>query len=187
MLFPVIKHPAVLKDIIFPFHKTTGLCGAYRLCPQTLPIRAIKRRFTWHNFRRLLWCKVVLSDIFNRVVLTLLILFCFCFCFPQAKNVDRLDRLIQELKDKDPIVQRRATGTLGQIKGARAVEPLVAALKDEKYIIRSAAADALGSIGTPAVEHLIVALKDKDLFVRNRAAGALGQIAAPDGEDNNMA
>ena len=107
------------------------------------------------------------------MVLTLLILFSFCSCFSPGKNVDRL---ILGLKHKDPVVRLNATTALGKTKDARAFEPLIAALKDEKYSVRRNAADALVSIGPPAVEPLIAALKDKDSSVRSGAAGALGKI-----------
>ncbi|MBI5238525.1 MAG: HEAT repeat domain-containing protein [Deltaproteobacteria bacterium] len=64
---------------------------------------------------------------------------------------------------------------LGVIKDPRAVEPLVAALKDVD--ISEAAADALGKIkDLRAVEPLIEALKDKHTGARVKAALALGSI-----------
>ena len=58
--------------------------------------------------------------------------------------------------------------------GSFAVEPLSAALKDEEWDVRQAAAEALGEIKDPrAVEPLIAALKDKDSDVRKAAAEAL--------------
>jgi hypothetical protein len=62
----------------------------------------------------------------------------------------------------------------------RAVEPLIAALKDGDSRVRSNAAIALGEIGdTRAVEPLIAALKDGDSSVRSNAAIALGVIGDP--------
>jgi HEAT repeat protein len=61
--------------------------------------------------------------------------------------------------------------------GALAMEPLIAALKDENEYVREAAAEALGKIGDPrAVEPLIDALQDKEWFVRRTAAEALISI-----------
>jgi HEAT repeat protein len=121
-----------------------------------------------------------LSNIFKVVVLTLLILFSFCSCFPKGKNVDRLNRLIHELKDKDPVVRRNATDALGKIKDAPTVEPLIAALKDKDSSVRSRAAGALGQIkDARAVEPLIAALKDEKYSVRSGAADALGSIGTP--------
>jgi HEAT repeat protein len=61
---------------------------------------------------------------------------------------------------------------LGEIKDPRAVEPLIAALKDKG--VCAAAAYALGEIKDPrAVEPLIAALKDESFSVRRAAAEAL--------------
>jgi len=67
-------------------------------------------------------------------------------------------------------------GALGKI-GTPAVEPLLAALKDEDSGVRSKAARALGEIkDTRAVEPLISALEDEDPGVRWNVAYALGEI-----------
>ena len=74
-------------------------------------------------------------------------------------------------------VRRDAAEALGQIGDARAVGPLIAALRDDISSVRQAAAEALGQIGdTSAVEPLIAALRDASLGVRRAAADALGQI-----------
>jgi hypothetical protein len=77
---------------------------------------------------------------------------------------------------KDGSVRMLAAGALGQMRDPRAVQPLIAALKDSDRHVPETAAEALVKIGTPAVEPLIVALKDSDSNVRRLAAGALGQI-----------
>ena len=62
--------------------------------------------------------------------------------------------------------------------GARAVEPLVAALKEGEKWLRQGAAWALGKIGDPrAVGPLMTALSDPKADVRKNAAWALGQFA----------
>jgi HEAT repeat protein len=43
-----------------------------------------------------------------------------------------ITELIKELKHKDSSVRRNAAETLGKIGGARLVEPLIEALKEEK-------------------------------------------------------
>ena len=74
-------------------------------------------------------------------------------------------------------VRRDAAEALGQIGDARAVGPLIAALRDDISSVRQAAAEALGQIGdTSAVEPLIAALRAASLGVRRAAADALGQI-----------
>ena len=104
---------------------------------------------------------------------------------------------------KDAYIREAAAKALGEIGDARAIEPLIDALKDESEYVRSAAAEALDKlgwqpdteerkaaywaakqewdkcveIGAPAVEPLIIALKD--WRVREAAAEALGKIGAP--------
>jgi HEAT repeat protein len=99
-------------------------------------------------------------------------------------------------------VRQAAAVALGAIGDARAVEPLIAALKDEDSGVRLWAAKALDAIGwkpetgeaealyliaqrkwdgcvkigAPAVEPLIAALKGEDWRVREAAAEALGKV-----------
>jgi len=74
-------------------------------------------------------------------------------------------------------VRSSAARALGGIKDARAVEPLIGALKDKEWPVRWSAASALGKIkDTRAVEPLIGALRDIDELVRCDAAWALGKI-----------
>jgi HEAT repeat protein len=80
---------------------------------------------------------------------------------------------------KDWHVRQAAAHALGQIRSARAVEPLVVALRDLNWRVRISAAEALGQIGDArALEPLIAALKDQNAFVRTSAAEALRQIGA---------
>jgi len=88
----------------------------------------------------------------------------------------KVETLINELKDHHGPVRLRceAARKLGTIGDARAVEPLVAALKDRDRGLRVCAASALGAIKDPrAAAPLIVALNDKDEYVRLSAAKAL--------------
>ena len=60
---------------------------------------------------------------------------------------------------------------------ARAVEPLIAALKGSDRVMQWRAAEALGTLGAArAVEPLIAALKDSKSSVRMSAAEALGKL-----------
>ncbi|MCP4258867.1 MAG: HEAT repeat domain-containing protein, partial [Planctomycetes bacterium] len=62
----------------------------------------------------------------------------------------------------------------GEIKDARAVESLIAALKDNNSTVRWSAAEALGKIkDARAVGPLIDALEDDDNSVRREAEKAL--------------
>lgn len=84
--------------------------------------------------------------------------------------------LISRLGDREPSVRDSVVATLQRI-GPPAVEPLIAAMQDEDWIIRQGASQALGRIGDPkAVEPLIGALEDKNQWIRRYAAEALGLI-----------
>ena len=111
-----------------------------------------------------------------------------------------VESLSAALKDTDKYVRKAAAYALGEIKDPRAVEPLIAALRDSD--VREAAAEALDrlgwkpgkdesagwywmakcewekcvALGASAVAPLIAALKDTDKYVRKAAAEALGQI-----------
>jgi len=93
----------------------------------------------------------------------------------QKRDVKGLIRALGYVKDAK--VRGGAAEALGELKDARAVEPLIGALKDRYTDVRKAAAEALGKIGAPAVELLIAALKDKrmDRYVHEAAAEALGK------------
>ena len=94
----------------------------------------------------------------------------------QNSNIE-IEKLIENLKDKDSKVRKKSAEALGSIGDMRAVEPLIEALKDEDENVRENAAKALGQIkDVKAVEPLIVALEDKDSGVRRYAAAALGNI-----------
>lgn len=74
-------------------------------------------------------------------------------------------------------VRHKAAWALGRIRDNHAVEPLIAALKDEAANVKSTAAGALGEIGdNQAVEPLIAELKDETPDVRSAAVKALGKI-----------
>jgi HEAT repeat protein len=114
-----------------------------------------------------------------------------------------VEPLIASLKDSKARVRERAAETLGRIGDARAVDPLIACLKqpspdqatadgqdmsngdesddqkkaraDEDSEVRQKAAEALGKLGSPAVAPLMACLDEKDPSVRSLAATALGQ------------
>lgn len=89
----------------------------------------------------------------------------------QAASVDEL---IQQLNHENTITRLNAVKALGEAKDARAVDPLIAVLKDEKC--GSTAANALAKIGQPSVAPLCIALKDDSPVARRNAAMALGKI-----------
>jgi len=70
-----------------------------------------------------------------------------------------------------------AVVALGALEDKRAVQPLIAMLKDEKDFIRSTAVIALGRVGSrQAVKPLIDALNSEAENVRRSAAFALGDL-----------
>lgn len=86
--------------------------------------------------------------------------------------------LIQALGyQKDSGIRTAAARALGMTGDARAVEPLLAALRDPDGNTRYAAAQSLGHFGDArAVDPLIAALKDPDRNARRAAAQSLGKI-----------
>jgi len=100
-------------------------------------------------------------------------------CKAAAKALGRIgdaravEPLIAAFMNK--LLTENAIETLVKI-GAPAVEPLIAALKDENWRTRWAAAKTLGQIGAPAVEAIIAALRDSNRTVREAADSALRQI-----------
>jgi HEAT repeat protein len=84
---------------------------------------------------------------------------------------------LARLGDSAPKARETAIGALSSLGDVRAVEPLIAVLKDGDEFVRTAAAEALGKLGDArAVEPLVAALKDGDEFVRTAAAEALGEL-----------
>ena len=71
------------------------------------------------------------------------------------RNVEGLIRALDY--NKEASVRQAATMALGELKDPRAVEPLIAALKDSDKNVRWEAANALGEIKDPrSVELLMV-------------------------------
>ena len=85
--------------------------------------------------------------------------------------------LVSLLGSRDAYVRCLAARELGVLNDSRAVEPLIAALKDSNADIRVIAASALSRLkDRRAVEPLMATLKDSDARVRLVAAGALGDL-----------
>jgi len=78
-------------------------------------------------------------------------------------------------------VRLKAAVLLGRLADPRAVKPLSEALDDENYVVRGAAARALGNLGHPAavsaVEPLLSLVDDEEQFVRKEAGRALQRLA----------
>jgi len=60
--------------------------------------------------------------------------------------MDKVEKLIRELRDEDWRVRWDASEALGEIRDLRAVEPLIQKLKNENSFVREAAVYALGKI-----------------------------------------
>jgi len=102
-------------------------------------------------------------------------------CEKANPDEERLDAMFREvaalLEDGCLFARTKAAETLGQTRDTRAVEPLIAALKDEDTLVCHMAADALGHIGDErAVEPLITMLHTENAGI---AAEALGRIGDP--------
>lgn len=88
-------------------------------------------------------------------------------------------RLLAMLGLEDDVLRTAAAEALGWLGEERAVEPLIAILRDETNheAVREAAAEALGKLGSAAaVEPLIAALGDTSEWLRRAAAAALGEL-----------
>ncbi len=87
-----------------------------------------------------------------------------------------VEPLISVLAHSHNQARKAAADALGQIGDARAVEPLIVALKDREIRQCGAVEDALVKIGGPAVEPLVAAFKNGDFEVRFDAVTLLGKI-----------
>ena len=99
-----------------------------------------------------------------------------------GETKDEVERLINDLKDPSWQIRWYAASALGEMKETRAVEPLIATLKnDNNGYVRAMAAWALGQIkDRRAVEPLIAAITDESSDVRKRSPLALKQITGKD-------
>ncbi len=96
---------------------------------------------------------------------------------------DKVVFLSGKLKDSSSFkVRLKAAVLLGRLADPRAVRPLVSALRDENYVVRGAAARALGNLGFPmaegAIERLFRVVDDEEQFVRKEARQALERLAS---------
>lgn len=95
---------------------------------------------------------------------------------------DKVAFLSEKLKETSSFkVRLKAAVLLGRMNDSRAVQPLTEALEDENYVVRGAAARALGNLGQPtavsAVEPLLNLVDDEEPFVRKEARRALERLA----------
>ncbi|WP_370961923.1 HEAT repeat domain-containing protein [Amycolatopsis sp. cg9] len=91
-----------------------------------------------------------------------------------------LDRVIELLRDVDPIVRGSAATACALLNGVQAVPILVQMLDDPMDNVRGSAAKALGLLGAPeAIDPLCRSLADCVPYVRGTAAAALAVLADP--------
>jgi HEAT repeat protein len=76
-------------------------------------------------------------------------------------------------------VSRTAAEALGRLGDARAVPPLLEALKSDDWDLITLAYEALARIGQPAAEPLVATLKNTEQWARKYAIEALGEIGQP--------
>jgi MFS family permease len=95
-----------------------------------------------------------------------------------SPRAHRVTHLVYRLHDApDPTRRLRIVWKLADLRDPMAISGLIHALKDPAHSVRSAAADALGRIGTgEAAATLARALTDPDSDIRSPAARALGKI-----------
>jgi HEAT repeat protein len=96
-----------------------------------------------------------------------------------------LERLLEALKDKVPLVRAGAAEGLGRLGDQRALQPLLEALRQPDETLQASTATALGTLGDQrAIEPLVEAtLKNASEKVSEKASEALGQIGGPSAID----
>jgi HEAT repeat protein len=99
-----------------------------------------------------------------------------------------LRETLQQLNSPEPLTRAYAARQLGQPAAAEdaVITCLLAALNDENLMVRTAAAESLGTTGSPrAIQPLISRMRDRDedRDVRSRAAEALGRLRAAEAVD----
>lgn len=109
----------------------------------------------------------------------------------RAEDPDRVAMLSGELTDSSFKVRLKAAVLLGRIADERAVGPLIKALRDENYVVRGAAARALGNLGLPlslrAIEWIFPLADDEEPFVRKEAQSALTRLCTRESLDRVIA
>lgn len=98
----------------------------------------------------------------------------------QDNKIDKVEKLIGDLKSKNYFVRYEAVRALGKTEDPRAIEPIIAAMNDKDCFVRTEAAEVLGELkDLRAIEALIVGINDKDCFARISSALSLGKLKDP--------
>ncbi len=88
-------------------------------------------------------------------------------------------KLVRAAKDKNLLTRSNAVMLLGKRSPAEALEPLIEALKDREYIVKTNAMVAISAFGRQISDRMITALSDADAEVRAGAAWVLGELKDP--------
>ena len=96
----------------------------------------------------------------------------------ELRSEEAFDQLIETLSNKktNKDVKQSSAKLLGIIGDEKAIDQLIATLKDHNKLVRREASTALSRMGEAAVEPLLAILDDEDWRVRGAAAWALGKI-----------
>jgi HEAT repeat protein len=100
---------------------------------------------------------------------------------PKNPQERELGARVLDLASDDAIMRAKAANKLGQLNDSRAIEPLLSALKDTVFDVRTQAAFALGSLkDLRAVNPLLELLKSGEAKPRSIAATVLGAFKLPE-------
>lgn len=122
-----------------------------------------------------MWIKLNMRTIIQSLIMGIVIL-----SFEGVALADRVDDLVKKLQSKTTMERRDAAHELGKAKDARAVPPLIAALKDEEPMVRLDVSGALIEIGKPVVDPLIQAAKlDNDSVFLWNAIRVMEELGDP--------
>ncbi|OGW64982.1 MAG: hypothetical protein A3H49_00095 [Nitrospirae bacterium RIFCSPLOWO2_02_FULL_62_14] len=94
-------------------------------------------------------------------------------------NAARADAMLVDLQDTHWLNRKYAAETLGELKDARAVGPLVEALTDEVGDVRQRAYDSLIKLGGVSVPSLVALLVSEEDELRQSATEIIRKIGKP--------
>ena len=98
---------------------------------------------------------------------------------PKDPRSAKAETALLDLKDSHWLNRKYAAEMLGELREARAVDPLVEALHDEVGDVRQRAYDALIKIGGPSVPSLIPLLVSEEDELRQSATEIIRKIGKP--------
>ncbi|MEA4957688.1 hypothetical protein SDC9_24006 [bioreactor metagenome] len=96
----------------------------------------------------------------------------------EFRSEESLDPLIEVLSTKgiNKNIKMSSAKLLGIIGDEKAIDPLIATLRDNNKLVRREASTSLSRMGDKALDPLLSILKDDDWRVRGASAWALGKI-----------